>query len=76
MEKDEADKAAIEDKTNELMQASMKLGELAYRKAQEESAEASAEGEGAQNEASASDEDVVDADFTDVEVEEDDQKSA
>src|SRR5690606_37713688 len=32
------DRAAIEERTNDLMQASMKLGEIAYRKAQENAA--------------------------------------
>src|SRR5690606_16749480 len=35
---DSEDKAAIETKTQALMQASMKLGEMAYRKQQEEQA--------------------------------------
>ena len=60
----------IKAKTEELMQASMKLGELAYRKAQEDSA-----GETQAESAPDSDDDVIDADFTDVE-DEDDKKSA
>jgi molecular chaperone DnaK len=51
-----------------LAQASMKLGEMAYRKAQEEAA---ANGETPEGEDSAetakSEDDVVDADFTEVE---------
>ncbi|NBX66595.1 MAG: molecular chaperone DnaK [Proteobacteria bacterium] len=53
----------ITEKTNTLAQVSMKLGEMAYRKAQEEAAgvqpDASAKAEGKPD-------DVVDADFTDV----------
>ena len=78
------DGADIKAKTEVLTQASMKLGEIAYRKAQEEAA---ANGEGAEAtdapdaEATApeGDDDAIDADFTDLEVEEDDsddQKSA
>ncbi len=55
---------AIREKTTALMQASMKLGELAYRKAQEQSAgtpDSVGNADGA-----ASPDDVVDADFTDV----------
>lgn len=57
------DKGAIEAKTNDLMQASMKLGEMAYRKAQEESAAAPDNAMGAE---APKPDDVVDADFTDV----------
>ncbi|MCB1532661.1 MAG: molecular chaperone DnaK [Alphaproteobacteria bacterium] len=66
----------IKEKTDALQQASMKLGELAYRKAQEESA-GETDDEAAET-VDASDDDVLDADFTDLEVEddEDDQKSA
>ncbi len=67
------DKAEIEQKTQALMEASMKLGEMAYRAAQEDAAgeadnEAAA---GADASASAGEDDVVDADFT--EVDEDDK---
>ncbi|HEY8191660.1 MAG TPA: Hsp70 family protein, partial [Alphaproteobacteria bacterium] len=65
------DKTAIETKTNELMQASMKLGELAYRKAQEENA--GTPDNAATNGAGATDgkapDDVVEADFTDLDAE-------
>jgi molecular chaperone DnaK len=60
---DGEDVGKIRDLTNALTQASMKLGELAYRKAQEKSAgtpdNAQADGTGGAD-------DVVDADFTDV----------
>jgi len=63
------DKDAIEEKTNALMQASMKLGELAYRQAQEESA-GTPDNE-APKDAKGKEDDVVDADFTDLEIDED-----
>jgi molecular chaperone DnaK len=71
----------IKAKTDALTQASMKLGELAYRNAQEEAAGAPDSEGRAKDSAAASDEtedDVVDADFTDLEVEddEDDQKKS
>lgn len=64
---DGEDKADIEEKTNALMQASMKIGEMAYRKAQEEQAGA-ADNESPEPKASASGgaDDVIDADFTEV----------
>jgi len=66
---DGEDKAAIEAKTNALMQASMKIGELAYRKAQEDQAgtpdNASTGDQGGQSGAASGD-DVIDADFTEV----------
>ena len=57
----------IKAKTDALAQASMKLGEMAYRKAQEEAAGAApqADGEAPQADAPKSD-DVVDADYTDL----------
>ena len=66
------DKAAIEARTNELMQVSMKLGEMAYRKAQETAAGTpdNAAAQQTQAEAPGSDE-VVDADFTDLELDDD-----
>ncbi len=76
------DKTAIEEKTNTLMQASMKLGELAYRKAQEESAGEPDNADSDATESASSDgdgnDDVVDADFTELEIEDedDDQQSA
>ncbi len=64
----------IKEKTNALMQASMKMGEMAYRKAQEEAAESGASSEDAPDEAGEADEpDIMDAEFT--EVDDDDKKS-
>ncbi len=64
---DSEDKAAIEAKTNALMQASMKIGEMAYRKAQEEQAGTPDNaGGGEAPKGSASGEDVIDADYTEV----------
>jgi molecular chaperone DnaK len=65
------DAEAIKEKTDALMQASMKLGELAYRKAQEQEAaaggDATADAAAEEADASSSDEpDVVDAEFTEV----------
>ncbi len=67
------DAAAIKSKTEELTQASMKLGELAYRKAQEEAnagnpdtADASS---GDTSSTQDDDDDAIDADFTDLEIE-------
>lgn len=72
------DKDEIVAKTDSLTQASMKLGEIAYKQAQEE-----AEGAGnPESEFASSDDDddnTIDADFTDLEIEEesdDEQKSA
>ena len=74
LEKEDASAEELTNSTNELAQAAMKLGEMAYRKAQEEAAaeggEAEASDEGDTSEKT--DEDVVDADFT--EVDEDDKK--
>ncbi len=74
---DSDDKAELEEKTKTLSEASMKLGELAYRKAQEESAgspDNAEDSEGSETaEDNSSDEDVLDADFTDLEVEEEDE---
>ena len=64
LEQDDADATELKEKTDALMQASMKMGEMAYRKAQEEAA--GAEGDDAET-AEAPEADVVDADFTDVE---------
>ena len=64
-----ASAADIKAKTEKLAQASMKLGEMAYRKAQEEAAGAAPEGGSeapqADGQAGKAD-DVVDADFTDL----------
>ncbi len=56
----------ITEKTNKLAQASMKLGEMAYRKAQEESAGVKPEGDAQPTDATGKPDDVVDADFTDI----------
>lgn len=72
----------IKEKTEALTQASMKLGEIAYRQAQEDAASEATEGEeGDANSTdnSSPDDDAIDADFTDLEVEEssdDEEKSA
>ncbi|MGH1456963.1 MAG: molecular chaperone DnaK [Alphaproteobacteria bacterium] len=76
LESDDTDD--IKAKTDTLMQASMKLGELAYKKAQEE-AEGNAD-DAPDSPPSDDSDDAIDADFTDIEVEEeeedDEQKSA
>lgn len=77
LEGDDADD--IKAKTDALTQASMKLGEIAYRQAQEAEAAASgSDDNGASADAAEGDDDAIDADFTDLEVEDDDdaQKSA
>ena len=78
LEQEEPSKADLDEKTEALTQASMKLGEIAYRQAQEEAAgtegeQADAAAGGEQPSAESSDDDIVDADFTEVD---DDQKSA
>lgn len=65
------DKADIEAKTNALMQASMKIGEMAYRKAQEEQA-GTPDNEAADASSKPAGDDVIDADFTEVD---DDKKN-
>ncbi len=69
------DLEVIKSRTNDLMQASMKLGEAMYQASQEgEGADAGEAGEG---EAGAkSDEDVIDADFEEVDDEDDDKKKS
>jgi molecular chaperone DnaK len=57
------DAEAIKEKTNTLAQASMKLGEAMYKAQQGEAAAADAAADGAQNTA---DDNVVDADFEEV----------
>lgn len=59
------DKAAIEAKTNALMQASMKIGEMAYRKAQEDQA-GTPDNEAKDAPKGSANDDVIDADFTEV----------
>jgi len=76
----------IKAKAEALSQASMKLGEIAYRKAQEEAAAEADNESGAEDVevtdvdgSSDDDDEAIDADFTDLEIEEeseDDQKSA
>jgi molecular chaperone DnaK len=68
------DKDAIAAKTEALSQAAMKVGELAYRKAQEASA-GQTDVEAAESVKPASDgkDDVLEADFTDLEIEDDDK---
>jgi len=61
------DAEAITTKTNDLMQASMKLGEAMYKASQEEAAHADAARDSARD-------DVIDADFK--EVNKDDKKGA
>lgn len=63
----------IKKKTDALQQAAMKLGELAYKKAQEEAAGAPDNAQDA-SPADGKKDDVVDADFTEFEVEDDDEK--
>jgi molecular chaperone DnaK len=60
---DTANKADIEEKTQTLTQASMKIGEVAYRKAQEEAA-GQADSDTSDNHGN--NDDIVDADFTEV----------
>jgi len=67
---DDADE--IKAKTEELSEASMKLGEIAYRKAQEEAA--GDEQEDVAETVHADDEEIIEADFTDLEIEDEDEK--
>ncbi len=69
------DLETIKSRSNDLMQASMKLGEAMYQASQEgDGADAGDAGEG---EAKAkSDEDVIDADFEEVDDEDDDKKKS
>ena len=72
---DDEDAQKIRDLTTALMQASMKIGEAAYRRAQEhqsaESADVMPEDDDAHGHRESS-EDVVDADFTDLEIDDND----
>ena len=65
---DSEDKAAIEAKTTALMQISMKIGEMAYRKAQEAQAGAAdnAAPDAAPGPNAGAPDDIIDADFTEV----------
>ena len=69
-----SDSGAITAKTNALVQASMKLGEAMYRQAQESAAAGGASGTG--DGASGKKEDVVDAEFTEVDDDKKNKKSA
>ncbi len=60
------DKSAIEAKTTALMQASMKIGEMAYRKAQEDNAGTPDNQAQTASTGQAAGDDVIDADFTEV----------
>jgi molecular chaperone DnaK len=72
-----SDADAIASKSNILAQASMKLGEAMYKQAQEASAAGGAEGApGAEAASGAPKEDVVDAEFTEVDDDKKDKKSA
>jgi molecular chaperone DnaK len=68
------DPAAITEKSNVLAQASMKLGEAMYKQTQDGSAAPG--GEGAGPESGAKKEDVVDAEFTEVDDDKKNKKSA
>ncbi|MDH5772974.1 MAG: molecular chaperone DnaK, partial [Rhodospirillaceae bacterium] len=68
MEAEDASAETIKEKTDALMQASMKLGEAMYKAQQEEAAtEGSTEGEGESGDKPGDDAKVVDADFEEVE---------
>lgn len=75
---DSEDKDTIEQKTNALSEASMKLGEIAYRQSQEEAAgaadNAAPSDQAAPSSPGAKDDDIVDADFLELE-DEDDKKA-
>ncbi len=74
---DSDDKEDIKSKTDALTQASMKLGEIAYKNAQAEAESGS--DDLSETSDSNNDDDTIDADFTDIEIEEesdDEQKSA
>ncbi|MDH5722832.1 MAG: molecular chaperone DnaK [Alphaproteobacteria bacterium] len=68
------DTSEIKEKTEALMQASMKLGEMAYRKAQESSNnEGTSDNDGVEGTSDDNEDEAIDADFTEAD---DDQKSA
>src|SRR5262249_25617944 len=69
------DAEVIKAKTNALTQASMKLGEAMYKQA-EQAEEAGAGGAGAAGSAGGPKEDVVDAEFTEVDDDKKNKKSA
>ncbi len=68
------DKDAIEAAVQKVQEAAMKIGEAAYRKAQEENAGAEGDADTTAEDTSTSsnDDDVVDADFTDLSLDDDD----
>ncbi|MBE2191731.1 MAG: molecular chaperone DnaK [Alphaproteobacteria bacterium] len=66
------DTDAIQTKLNELQQASMKIGEIAYRKSQEKEAKETDNEPSAKSSSSAPDAEVIDADFTNMQFEEED----
>jgi molecular chaperone DnaK len=69
LEQDEPSKDDIDEKLKELTEASMKIGEIAYRQAQEDAAgqaDSEAEDSASSSNDSNSDDDIVDADFTEV----------
>ncbi|HMB11771.1 molecular chaperone DnaK [Saliniramus sp.] len=69
------DLEVIKSRTNDLMQASMKLGEAMYQASQEgEGADAAEAGDGEAKDKA--DEDVIDADFQEVDDEDDDKKKS
>src|SRR5262249_36417775 len=71
------DGAAITDKSNELAQASMKLGEAMYKQAQEGATAAGGPGDAAPGgDGSGKTDDVVDAEFTEVDDDKKNKKSA
>lgn len=72
LESEDAEK--IKAKTDALMQASMKLGELAYRQTQEDAAGQPDSAPKADTSAKSGDDNVVDADFTNLSLEDEDDK--
>jgi len=66
LEKEDVTSEELTEKTNELAQAAMKLGEMAYRKAQEEAAGDAPESNDDATTETKSEDDIVDADFTEV----------
>ncbi|MEZ5813144.1 MAG: molecular chaperone DnaK [Alphaproteobacteria bacterium] len=69
---DSDDSEEIKAKTEALSQASMKLGEIAYRKAQEDASGSEGDAQNAEP-VDADEDEIIEADFTDLEVEDDDE---
>ena len=71
------DASLVQQKTEDLSQASMKLGEIAYRKAQEENNEQAPDNADETVDVSdiSDDDDTIDADFTDLEIEDESDNS-